>query len=68
MDFKQYVTIVEDYPKEGIRFKDITTLMQDGPAYKAAIQALGEYAADLDADLIVGPELPWLCCRLSTCC
>ncbi|MEN0642986.1 adenine phosphoribosyltransferase [Alkalicoccobacillus gibsonii] len=56
MDFKQYVTIVEDYPKEGIRFKDITTLMQDGPAYKAAIQALGEYAADLDADLIVGPE------------
>lgn len=29
MDFKQYVTIVEDYPKEGIRFKDITTLMQD---------------------------------------
>lgn len=56
MDFKQYVTIVEDYPKEGIRFKDITTLMQDGPAYKATIQALGVYAADLDADLIVGPE------------
>ncbi|MEK4564403.1 adenine phosphoribosyltransferase [Alkalihalobacillus sp. FSL R5-0424] len=56
MDFKQYVTIVEDYPKEGIRFKDITTLMQDGPAYKAAIKALGDYAADLDADLIVGPE------------
>ncbi|MCM2676541.1 adenine phosphoribosyltransferase [Alkalicoccobacillus plakortidis] len=56
MDFKQYITIVEDYPKEGIRFKDITTLMQDGPAYKAAIQELGKYAADLDADVIVGPE------------
>ncbi|MDQ0205411.1 adenine phosphoribosyltransferase [Alkalicoccobacillus murimartini] len=56
MDFKQYITIVEDYPKEGIRFKDITTLMQNGPAYKAAIQELNNYAADLDADVIVGPE------------
>ncbi|WP_216829110.1 adenine phosphoribosyltransferase [Alkalihalobacterium elongatum] len=56
MDFKQYITIVEDYPKEGIRFKDITTLMQDGQAYKKAIEELANYAREKNADVIVGPE------------
>ena len=36
MDLKQYITIVEDYPKPGIRFKDITPLMDNGDAYKYA--------------------------------
>ncbi|GAE26700.1 adenine phosphoribosyltransferase [Halalkalibacter wakoensis JCM 9140] len=56
MDFKKYIEIVEDYPKEGIRFKDITTLMQDGPAYKAAIDQMADYARDKNVDVIVGPE------------
>ncbi|TWI56274.1 adenine phosphoribosyltransferase [Halalkalibacter nanhaiisediminis] len=56
MDFKKYITIVEDYPKEGIRFKDITTLMQDGQAYKAAINEMAEYARAKQADVVVGPE------------
>ena len=30
MDYKKHITIVEDWPKEGIQFKDITTLMDDG--------------------------------------
>ncbi|WP_227940174.1 adenine phosphoribosyltransferase [Alkalihalobacillus deserti] len=56
MDFKKYIQIVENYPKEGIRFKDITTLMQDGPAYKAAIDEMAAYAKDKNVDLVVGPE------------
>ncbi|MBP3951398.1 adenine phosphoribosyltransferase [Bacillus suaedae] len=56
MDFKKYITIVEDYPKEGIRFKDITTLMQDGEAYRAAINEMAEFAKEKKADVIVGPE------------
>ncbi|MDT8861536.1 adenine phosphoribosyltransferase [Alkalihalobacillus sp. MEB130] len=56
MDFKNYIQIVEDYPKEGIRFKDITTLMQDGAAYKAAINEMADYAREKNADVIVGPE------------
>ncbi len=56
MDFKKYITIVEDYPKEGIRFKDITTLMQNGPAYKAAINEMADYAREKNVDVIVGPE------------
>ncbi|GAE30440.1 adenine phosphoribosyltransferase [Halalkalibacter hemicellulosilyticus] len=56
MDFKQFITIVEDYPKEGIRFKDITTLMQNGEAYKKAIDEMVQFASQKKADVIVGPE------------
>ncbi|WP_088103394.1 adenine phosphoribosyltransferase [Halalkalibacter urbisdiaboli] len=56
MDFKKYITIVEDYPKEGIRFKDITTLMQEGEVYKAAIDEMAAFASEKDVDVVVGPE------------
>lgn len=56
MDFKKYITVVENFPKEGIRFKDISTLMQDGAAYRAAIQELANFAKSKGAELVVGPE------------
>lgn len=56
MDLKQYVTIVEDWPKEGISFKDITTLMDNGPAYKYAADQIVEFAKEVGAEIIVGPE------------
>lgn len=56
MDLKQYVTIVENYPKEGISFKDITTIMDNGPVYKYATDQIVEYAKKVGAELIVGPE------------
>ncbi|GKW46840.1 adenine phosphoribosyltransferase [Planococcus sp. NCCP-2050] len=56
MDLKQYVTIVEDWPKPGISFKDITTIMDNGEAYKYATDQMVEYAKTVGADIIVGPE------------
>ncbi len=56
MDLKQFVAIVEDYPKPGIVFKDITPLMNDGKAYKYATDQMVEYAKDKQIDIIVGPE------------
>ncbi len=56
MDYKKYVTIVEDWPKEGIQFKDITTLMDNGEAFKAAVDEIVEYAKEVEAELVVGPE------------
>ncbi|QQZ10749.1 adenine phosphoribosyltransferase [Heyndrickxia vini] len=56
MDLKQYVTIVPDWPKEGIVFKDITTLMDNGQAYKYATDQIVEYAKEREIDLVVGPE------------
>ncbi|WP_042354947.1 adenine phosphoribosyltransferase [Bacillus rubiinfantis] len=56
MDLKQFIAIVPDYPKEGIVFKDITPLMNDGEAYKYATDQIVHYAKDKQIDLIVGPE------------
>ena len=56
MNLKDYVTVVEDYPKEGITFKDITTIMDNGKAYKYATDEIVKYAKELNTDLIVGPE------------
>ncbi len=56
MDFKEYITIVPNFPKEGIRFKDITTLMENGEAYKQAIDEMAKFAIDKDIDVVVGPE------------
>jgi adenine phosphoribosyltransferase len=56
MDLKQFITIVEDWPKPGIKFKDITTLMDNGPAYKYATDQIVEYASERQIDLVVGPE------------
>jgi adenine phosphoribosyltransferase len=56
MDLKQYVTIVPDWPKEGIVFKDITTLMDNGDAYKYATDQIVEYANNKGIELVVGPE------------
>lgn len=56
MNLKEYITIVEDYPKEGVSFKDITTLMDDGKAYKYATDEIVKYAKEVKADIIVGPE------------
>lgn len=56
MNFKDYIRVIPDFPQPGIRFKDITTLLKDGPAYKASIDELAEFAKDLNVDVIAGPE------------
>ncbi|MFS0780794.1 adenine phosphoribosyltransferase [Bacillus sp. 1P06AnD] len=56
MDLKKYITIVPDWPKPGITFKDITTLMDNGEAYHYATDQIVEYAKKQKIDLVVGPE------------
>lgn len=56
MNFKDYIRVIPDFPQPGIRFKDITTLLKDGAAYRAAIEALKTMVQDKQIDLIAGPE------------
>src|SRR5690625_660544 len=56
MDYKQHIKIVEDCPKEGIKFKDITTLMENGEAFKSAVDEVVKYAKEKEIDIVVGPE------------
>ena len=56
MDLKQTIRVIENFPKEGISLKDITTLLQDGKALKFAIDEMIADLKDKEVDLIVGPE------------
>lgn len=56
MDLKKYIARVDDFPKEGIIFRDITPLMADGEAFKYATTQFESFALNVQADVIVGPE------------
>ena len=56
MNLKDYVAAIKDFPVEGILFRDITPLMQDGDAFHEACSQLIEYAKKIGAEVIVGPE------------
>lgn len=56
MNFKDYVASIPDFPVEGVLFRDITPLMNDGNAFHEACELLIEYAKKIEADLVVGPE------------
>jgi adenine phosphoribosyltransferase len=56
MDLKSKIRAIPDFPKPGILFKDITTLLQDGEAFHAAIDQLAAAFCDQNIDIVVGPE------------
>ena len=41
-DLKKYIRDIPDFPQEGIIFKDITTLLQDGAAFKKSVDLLAK--------------------------
>lgn len=56
MSIKDKIRIIEGFPKEGISFKDITTLIGDGEGLKESIDAIVNELKDKNIDIIVGPE------------
>jgi adenine phosphoribosyltransferase len=56
MDIRSYIRTIADYPKAGIQFRDITTLLRDATAFNATIDALALHYADTALDKVVGIE------------
>jgi len=56
MNLKDKIRVIPDFPEKGIRFKDITTLLKDGEAFRYTIDKFVDELKDLDFDLIIGPE------------
>lgn len=56
MDLKEKIRVIEGFPKEGISFKDITTLVADGEAFKESIDRIAEHLRGKNVDVILGPE------------
>ena len=56
MDLKQHIRHVPDFPKAGILFYDITTLLREPDGFKATIDMLSLPYQDQGIDLVVGIE------------
>ncbi len=56
MDFTQFVRTIPDYPKPGIMFRDVTTLLGDATGFRGAVDALVEQYRPVDIDLVAGIE------------
>lgn len=56
MDFKQHIRAIPDFPKPGILFYDISTLLAHPHAWRAMVEQLAEKISPLRPDLLVGIE------------
>ena len=56
MDLKKYIRSVQDYPKKGILFRDITTLIKDEMGFKESIDQMSEILKKLSFDKIAAIE------------
>lgn len=53
---EEYVRSIPDFPEPGIIFRDITSVLQDAEGFKLAVDTMQGLVADLDYDVVVGPE------------
>ena len=53
---EDYVTTIPDFPKKGIMFRDITTILNDKDGFKMAVDGLIKELKDVDFDLVLGSE------------
>ncbi len=56
MDLKKYIRSIPDYPKKGILFRDITTLIKNKDAFKNCIDQMSEMIKKLNYDKIASIE------------
>lgn len=56
INLKDYITSIPDFPKPGIIFRDITTLISAPEAFREACRIMTEAARELKPDVIAVPE------------
>ena len=55
-ELKKYIRNIQDFPKEGILFRDITTLLKNKGAFRETIDSMTDLVKDKEVDLILGVE------------
>lgn len=55
-ELADYVTTIPDFPKKGIMFRDVTSIVQHPDGLKLAIDQLVDRLKGVDFDVIVGSE------------
>jgi adenine phosphoribosyltransferase len=56
LDLKSLVRTIPDYPKPGIMFRDVTTLLKDAVGFKSCIERLAEPFRTAGIEAVVGIE------------
>ncbi|HPZ08421.1 MAG TPA: adenine phosphoribosyltransferase [Candidatus Eremiobacteraeota bacterium] len=56
MDLKTFIRDIPDFPKTGILFKDITTLLKDSKAFKYSVDQFISYYIDKKIDYVAAVE------------
>ena len=56
MDVKDYIRTIPDFPKKGVMFRDVTTVLQDARGLELAVDALSGLLDGVEFDIIVGIE------------
>ena len=56
MDLKKHIRSIPDYPKKGILFRDITTLIKDAKAFKYTNDKIIELAKKIEFDKVAAIE------------
>lgn len=55
-ELRDYVTEIPDFPKKGILFRDITTVINNPEGFHMAVDGLVDLVKDKDFDLVIGTE------------
>lgn len=53
---EEYVRSIPDFPEKGVIFRDVTSVLQDPDGLRLAIDIMEGKVADLEYDVVVGPE------------
>ena len=56
MDLKKHIRSIQDYPKKGILFRDITTLIKNEKAFKECINQIVQSSKNFEFDKIAAIE------------
>ena len=55
-NLEDYIESINNFPKEGIVFRDVTSILSDKGGLKLAIDSMQEELKDIDFDIVVAPE------------
>ncbi|MBP9996126.1 MAG: adenine phosphoribosyltransferase [Lachnospiraceae bacterium] len=53
---EDYVVTIPDFPKPGIMFRDVTSVIEDADGFKLAIDTMVDMIKDIDFDIVAGAE------------
>ena len=56
MEVKDYIRTIPDFPKEGIMFRDVTTVLNDADGFRLAIDEMTKLLDGVEFDMVVGIE------------